>query len=59
MQSCIVVRPLYLEADASWIGLRARLLEVSAGMNCGHDEIPDNVVLWPIAFVSKSFSSVE
>ena len=28
-------RPLYLETDATGVGLRARLLQVSDGMNCG------------------------
>ena len=30
--------PLYLESDASSIGLGARLLLVRAGMNCRHDK---------------------
>ena len=28
-------------------------------MNCGHDEVPDNTTLCPIAFASKSLSSIE
>ena len=38
-------RPLYLENNAFGIGLGAGLLLVRNGMNCGHDEIPDNAVL--------------
>ena len=54
-----VVGPPYLETNAFSIGLGARLLQVSNGMNCGHDKIPDNAILCPIAFASKSLSSVE
>ena len=39
--------------------LGARLLQVRKVMNCGHDEVQDNVTLHPSAFVSKSFSSAE
>ena len=42
-------RPLYLETDASGVGLGAGLLR--AGMNCGHDEIPDSVTLCPNCFL--------
>ena len=28
-------------------------------INCGHDEVPDNVTLHPIAIANKSLSSVE
>ena len=35
-------RPLYLETDELGVGLRAGLLQVMDGMNCGHDEVPDN-----------------
>ena len=61
--ACIKVydaaRPLYLETDVSRIHLGARLLEVRGQMNYGHDEIPDNVMLWPIPFASKIISSAE
>ena len=52
-------RPLYLETDTFGISLGARLLQVSDGMDCGCDKISNNVILQPIAFTSKSFSSVE
>ena len=35
-------RLLYLETDASGIGLRAGLLQVWDGMNCGCNEVPEN-----------------
>ena len=40
-----VARPLHLETNSSGIGLGARLLQEWDGMNCGHDEIPDNTIL--------------
>ena len=42
---CDLPRPIELVADASSIGLGARLLWVRDSMNCGHDEVSDNVVL--------------
>ena len=54
-----VVRPLYLETNTSGISLGAGLLQVKGSLNCGHDKIPDNVIMWLIAFASKSLSSVE
>ena len=41
---------LYLKGDASGVSLGARLLQVRDGMNCGHDEVPNNAILHPIAF---------
>ena len=52
-------RPLCLEIAASGIGLWATLLQVKDGMNCGHNEIPNDAILQPTAVVSKSLSSVE
>ena len=54
-----VSRPLYLENDASEVSLRANVLQVRDGMNYGHDEVPDNATLCPIAFANKSLSSTE
>ena len=48
-----------LETDNSGIVLRAGLLQVKDGMNCGQDEVLDNRGLYPIAFASKSLSSTE
>ena len=49
-------RPLHLETD---VGLRARLLQVRDGMNHKCDEVPDNMMLCPIASTSISPSSAE
>ena len=54
-----MAKPLYLETNACSISLGAGLLQVGAGMNGGHDQKPDNEILHPIAFVSKSLSSAE
>ena len=32
---------------------------VRDGMNCGHDELPENIILQSLAFASKSVSSAE
>ena len=37
------LKPINLETDASGIGLGASLLYVREGVNCGHDEVSDNV----------------
>ena len=44
---------------ARGIGLGAGLLKVQEGMNCEHDGVPDIATLCPIAFASKTFSSIE
>ena len=54
-----VVGLLYLETDASDVGLGVGLLQVREGMNCLCDEAPDDMALYPIAFTSKSLFSVE
>ena len=45
---------LYLNTGALSITLEAGLLQVRYGMNCGHEKVPDNATLHPIAFISKS-----
>ena len=52
-------KPLYLEHDASGVGLDTTLLQVRDNLNCGYDEAPDSAMFWPIAFASKSLSSTE
>ena len=52
-------RCLYLEINTFGISLGAGLLQVRDSMNCGHGEIPDNAILSPIAFTSKSLSCVQ
>ena len=54
-----VVRPLYLETNASSIGLWARLLQEKDDINCRYDEKPDNVITYITAFTRKNLSSVE
>ena len=52
-------RPLYLETDASGADLGAGLLQVKEGMNCWHDEVPDNATLQTIDFTTKSLLGAE
>ena len=47
-------KPLYLETDASGIGLGFTLLQTRNGMTCRKDTAPDNTIWRPIAFASKS-----
>ena len=47
--------PLYLEPDASGLGLGAWLLHIRDDMNCMHDAVPDNATLHPTAFTSKTY----
>ena len=50
---------LYLETDASGIGLGNGLSQVRDSMNCGYDEKSDNAILQLTVFVSNSLSSAE
>ena len=52
-------KPLYLETDESGIGLGATLLQTRDGMTCSKDVAPDNTILRPIIFASKSLTSVD
>ena len=52
-------RPLYLETNASGVGLRAELLQERNGMTCRGDETPDNAILHPMEFASESLSNAE
>ena len=52
-------KPLYLETDASGIGLGVALLQTHEGTACWKDIVPDNTNLCPIAFASKSLSGAE
>ena len=54
-----VAKPLYLEMDISSVSLGARSLQVRVGMNCRHDEVPDNATLYLIAFTNKSLLNNE
>ena len=52
-------QPLYLETDMSGIGLGAALLQIRDGTKCPRNTAPDNRILRPIAFASKSLASME
>ena len=52
-------KPLYLETDASRIGLEAALLQLCNDTNCQKGTAPDNTILHPITFASKSLTGAE
>ena len=52
-------KPLYLKTDASGISLRAALLQVRDNTTCQTHMAPDNTILCPIAFASKSLTGME
>ena len=47
-------KPLYLETDTSGIGLWAALLQLRDNTTWQTHMVPDNTILCPIAFASKS-----
>ena len=52
-------KPLNLETNALGIGLGAGLLQIMDEAICPKDIAPDNTILRPIPFESKSLNSVE
>ena len=52
-------KPLYLEMDASGIGLGTTLLQTRDGRTCPEDIAPGNTILRPVAFASKTLTSAE
>ena len=52
-------QPLYLETDASRVGLGVALLQMHEGTTCQKDIVQDNTILHPTAFASKSLTGAE
>ena len=50
---------LYLETDASGVGLGAALLQTHEGTTCQEGTVPNNTILHPITFASKSLTGTE
>ena len=49
----------FLETDASRVGLDAALLQTQEDTTCQKDMVPENTILHPIAFASKSLTGAE
>ena len=47
-------KPLYIETDASEVGLGTALIQTQSNTSCHRDEAPDNSILSPTAFSSKN-----
>ena len=52
-------KPLYLETDASGIGLGAALLQLHDNTDCQKGVAPQNITLCPIAFAGKTLTGAE
>ena len=52
-------KPIYIETDMSRVRLEATLLQTRSNTSCPRDEAPDNSILRPIAFSSKSLTGAE
>ena len=52
-------KPLYLETDASAVGLGAAMLQLHDNTMCHKNMVPDNTILHPIALASKSLTGAE
>ena len=50
---------LYLETDVSRVSLGAALLQLHDNTTCQKGMAPDNTILWPMAFASKSLTGAE
>ena len=51
--------PLYLETNASGVGLGEGILWVTDGIQFPKDVTPDNTALCPVAFLSKILTSAD
>ena len=52
-------KEFFLEKDASGVGLRAALLQLRDNTAWQQGTAPDNTILWPIAFASKSLKGAK
>ena len=52
-------KPLYLDTDTSGVGLGVALLQTWESTTCQKDMVPDNTILHPISFGSKSLTNSE
>ena len=52
-------KSVYIETDASRVGLGAALLQTKSNIGCHRDEVLDNSILRPPAFSSKSLTGAE
>ena len=52
-------KPLYLETDASRVGLGAALLQLCDNTMCQKGMGSDTIILHPIAFASKRLTGIE
>ena len=52
-------KPLYLETDVCGVEMRAGLLQIRDEMNCLQDVAPEDTILMPVKFTSKSISSAK
>ena len=50
---------LYLETDASGVGLGTALLQLHNNKTCQKGMAPGNIILHPIVFASKSLTGAE
>ena len=59
MKFCNEKKELFLETDALGVGLGAALLQLRDNTTWQQGTTPDNTILWPIVFTSKSFTGAE